>query len=154
MPEQNQVENVVVQMLDKALGPRLFKIAVGSDERDGADFEGQRSDRFLFVSHLEFEALVAAVNGMKRKLERGRLDSRVEKIDQLTTEDIVRTAKTFRWGRSMPKWTVIVSGAELPARPLVLEAAGAPPNDSTNSHRAVAILKSLGFDTRYEGRSV
>jgi len=44
---------------------------------------------------------------------------------------------------------VIVSGRELPARPLVLEAAGVPPNDPTNSHQAVEILQRLGFETRY-----
>jgi len=54
----------------------------------------------------------------------------------------------------MPKWTTIVDGTELPARPLVLEAAGVPPNDPTNSHQAVAILKNRGFDVRYEGKSV
>jgi len=54
----------------------------------------------------------------------------------------------------MPKWTVIVEGKEIPARPLVLEAAGVAPNDRTNSHQAVAILKDRGFDTRYEGKSV
>jgi hypothetical protein len=51
----------------------------------------------------------------------------------------------------MPKWTVIVGGRELPARPLVLEAAGVPPNDPTNSHQAIAILEGLGFETRYAG---
>jgi hypothetical protein len=54
----------------------------------------------------------------------------------------------------MPKWTVIVGGRELPARPLVLEAAGVPPNDPTNSHQAIAILESLGFETRYAGEAV
>lgn len=49
----------------------------------------------------------------------------------------------------MPKWTVIVEDRELPARPLVLEAAGVPPNDPTNSHQAIAILENLGFETRY-----
>ncbi|MGC1618138.1 MAG: hypothetical protein WA765_06565 [Candidatus Acidiferrum sp.] len=49
----------------------------------------------------------------------------------------------------MPKWTVIVDDRELPARPLVLEAAGVPPNDPTNSHQAIAILENLGFETRY-----
>jgi hypothetical protein len=52
----------------------------------------------------------------------------------------------------MPKWTVIVEGMELPARPLLLQAAGVAPNDPTNSHSAVAILKAHGFETRYEGR--
>lgn len=42
-----------------------------------------------------------------------------------------------------------MNGRELPARPLVLEAAGVPPNDPINSHQAVAILRSLGFETRY-----
>jgi hypothetical protein len=28
------------------------------------------------------------------------------------------------------------------------------PNDSTNSHQAVAILKERGFDVRYQGRMV
>jgi hypothetical protein len=54
----------------------------------------------------------------------------------------------------MPKWTAIVDGRELPARPLVLTAAGVAPNDPTNSHMAVAKLKAFGFDTRYEGKSV
>jgi hypothetical protein len=54
----------------------------------------------------------------------------------------------------MPKWTVIVERRELPARPLVLTAAGVPPNDPTNSHQAVSKLKALGFDTRYERKSV
>jgi len=54
----------------------------------------------------------------------------------------------------MPKWSVIVEGRELPARPLVLEAAGVPPNDPTNSHQAIAILKNRGFDVRYEGKTL
>ena len=45
----------------------------------------------------------------------------------------------------MPKWSVIVEGRELPARPLVLEAAGVPPNDPTNSHQAVAILQQMPY---------
>jgi hypothetical protein len=49
------------------------------------------------------------------------------------------------------KWTVFVGDRELPARPLVLEAAGVPPNDPTNSHQAVEILRRLGFETRYAG---
>lgn len=42
-----------------------------------------------------------------------------------------------------------MEGRELPARPLVLEAAGAQPNNPTNSHQAIAILDRLGFETRY-----
>ncbi len=77
-----------------------------------------------------------------------------EPVEALTREDILRTAKKFRRARKLPKWTVVVTQMEFPARPLVLEAAGVPPNDPTNSHQAVAKLKSLGFDTRYEGKSV
>jgi hypothetical protein len=77
-----------------------------------------------------------------------------QRVAALTREDIARTARSFQWNRQMPKWTVVVEGRELPARPLVLEAAGVAPNDTTNSHQAVAILKSRGFDTRYVGRSV
>ena len=43
----------------------------------------------------------------------------------------------------------MVGERELPARPLVLEAAGVPPNDPINSHQAVEILRRLGFETRY-----
>ena len=72
---------------------------------------------------------------------------------KLTRADILRAASGFSWLRKMPKWTVVVEGRELPARPLVLEAAGVPPNDPTNSHQAVAILEGLGFETRYAGNS-
>lgn len=68
---------------------------------------------------------------------------------ELTRVDVIRAASRLRWRRKMPKWTAIVEGRELPARPLVLEAAGVPPNDPTNSHQAVDILKRLGFETRY-----
>ena len=76
------------------------------------------------------------------------------KVAALTQEDIIEAARNFKGNRRMPKWTTIVEGKELPARPLVLDAAGVAPNDSTNSHQAVAILKDLGFETRYEGESV
>ena len=68
---------------------------------------------------------------------------------ELTRAEILRAANRFRWTRKGAKWTVIVGERELPARPLVLEAAGVPPNDPTNSHQAVEILKRLGFETRY-----
>jgi hypothetical protein len=68
---------------------------------------------------------------------------------ELTRAEIVRAANNFRWTRKGAKWTVIVGDKELPARPLVLEAAGVPPNDPTNSHQAVEILRRLGFETRY-----
>jgi hypothetical protein len=68
---------------------------------------------------------------------------------ELTRAEIVRAANHFRWTRKGAKWTVIVGERELPARPLVLEAAGVSPNDPTNSHQAVEILRRLGFETRY-----
>src|ERR1700735_2418680 len=76
------------------------------------------------------------------------------KVSQLTRQDIACAAADFEWRRQMPKWTVIVEGRELPARPLVLEAAGVPPNDPTNSHQAVALLQDRGFDIRYGGRII
>src|SRR5580658_10300359 len=75
------------------------------------------------------------------------------RVSALTREDITAAAKRLQ--RSRPaKWTAIVDGRELPARPLVLEAAGVPPNDPTNSHQAVAILKERGFDVRYQGKTI
>src|SRR5712691_4084848 len=68
---------------------------------------------------------------------------------ELTRAEILRAASKFRWTRKGMKWTVIVGDRELPARPLVIEAAGVPPNDPTNSHQAVEILRRLGFETRY-----
>ena len=76
------------------------------------------------------------------------------KVAALTRKNIIEAAKCFKGTRRMPKWTAIVEGKELAARPLVLDAAGVAPNDTTNSHQAVAILKDLGFETRYEGKSV
>jgi hypothetical protein len=75
-------------------------------------------------------------------------------VAALTRKDIIDAARNFKGTRRMPKWTAIVEGKELPARPLVLDAAGVAPNDTTNSHQAVAILKDFGFETRYEGKSV
>jgi hypothetical protein len=68
---------------------------------------------------------------------------------ELTRAEVVRAADHFRWTRKGTRWTVMVGERELPARPLVLEAAGVPPNDPTNSHQAVEILRRLGFETRY-----
>ncbi|HSC45639.1 MAG TPA: hypothetical protein VLC94_07395 [Candidatus Acidoferrum sp.] len=67
----------------------------------------------------------------------------------LTRADILAAATRFKWTRRGLKWTVMVGNREFPARTLVLEAASAPPNDSTNSHQAIEILKRLGFETRY-----
>jgi hypothetical protein len=76
------------------------------------------------------------------------------RVSALTKEDIAAAARNFRWNRQMPKWSVIIEGRELPARPLILDAAGVPPNDPTNSHQAVAILKQQGFDVRYQGKTI
>ena len=76
------------------------------------------------------------------------------KVAALTRQDIVAAAQKFKATRRLPKWTTLVGGKELPARPLVLDAAGVAPNDTTNSHQAIAILKELGFETRYEGKAV
>ena len=70
----------------------------------------------------------------------------------LRRQDIINAAGSFTWSKRMTKWSTVVEGKELPARPLVLRAAGVAPNDATNSHQAVAILKDLGFETRYEGK--
>lgn len=77
-----------------------------------------------------------------------------DKVNALKRSDILRTEKAFPWNRPLPKWTTIVNGRELPVRPLVLQAADVPPNDPTNSHQAVAKLKDLGFEVRYEGKAV
>jgi hypothetical protein len=73
-------------------------------------------------------------------------------VDELTKDAIIKFAAGFDWTRKMPKWTVVIDGKEFPARPLLLAAAGVPPNDPTNSHMAVARLKTLGFETRYLGQ--
>ena len=52
-----------------------------------------------------------------------------EKVAALTRQDIIKAARNFQWHRQMPKWTTIADGRELPARSLVLDAAGVPPND-------------------------
>ena len=70
-------------------------------------------------------------------------------VKALTRDQIVKTAENFTWDKKLPKWTVIIEGRELPIRPLVLAAAGVRPNYPTNSHMAVSILESLGFETRY-----
>src|ERR1035438_6589806 len=74
------------------------------------------------------------------------------RVSALTREDITAAAKRLRSSRPA-KWTVIVEGRELPVRPLILEAAGVPPNDPTNSHQAVKILEDWGFEVRYQGKA-
>jgi hypothetical protein len=76
------------------------------------------------------------------------------RVAALTRQDITTAARNLRWTRQMTKWSVIVEGRELPVRPLILEAAGVPPNDPTNSHQAVEILKQQGFDVRYRGKTM
>jgi hypothetical protein len=75
------------------------------------------------------------------------------RVAALTRDEITAAAKRLCASRPA-KWTVIVEGRELPARPLILEAAGVPPNDPTNSHQAVKILEEKGFDVRYEGKAM
>ncbi len=77
-----------------------------------------------------------------------------EKVAALQREDITAAARTFRSNRQMAKWSTIVDGREFPARPLVLAAARVPPNDPTNSHQAVALLKERGFEVRYQGKPI
>ena len=74
------------------------------------------------------------------------------KVAALKKQDIIKAARSLEWSKRLTKWTALVEGQELPARPLVLHAAGVAPNDATNSHQAIAILKGLGFETRYEGK--
>jgi hypothetical protein len=76
-----------------------------------------------------------------------------EKVNALTRDDIIRTAKDFHWNRQLPPWTVMVNKVEYPVRPLVTQAADVAPNDSTNSHQAVRKLNDLGFETRYNGKT-
>lgn len=74
------------------------------------------------------------------------------RVSALTRGDISAAAR--RLGPTRPaKWTVVIEGRELAARPLVLEAAGVPPNDPTNSHQAVKILQERGFEVRYRGQA-
>src|SRR5882762_8974351 len=75
------------------------------------------------------------------------------RVSALTREDITAAAKRLHGSRPA-KWTAIIDGRELPARPLVLDAAGVPPNDPTNSHQAVAILRDCGFDVHYQGKTL
>ena len=77
-----------------------------------------------------------------------------DKVAALKREDITMAARTFRSNRQMGKWSTIVDGREFPARPLVLAAAGVPPNDPTNSHQAVALLEERGFEVRYQGKPI
>jgi hypothetical protein len=86
---------------------------------------------------------------MHNKLYTMEMEEYMRSPKELTRAEIVRAANNFRWTRKGTRWTVIVGERELPARPLVLEAAGVPPNDPTNSHQAVEILRRLGFETRY-----
>jgi hypothetical protein len=74
------------------------------------------------------------------------------KVAALTRQDVIKASRSLAWSKRMTKWSTFVEGKELPARPLILHAAGVAPNDATNSHQAVAVLKDLGFETRYEGK--
>ena len=50
----------------------------------------------------------------------------------------------------MPKWTVIVEERDLPACPLVLDAASVPPDELP---QAIAILENLVLETHSAGKS-
>jgi hypothetical protein len=76
-----------------------------------------------------------------------------QRLEQISRDDVIRAAANFTWSKKLPKWTVVVDGREVPARPLILAAVGVPPNDPTNSHMAVARLQTLGFEIRYEGHT-
>src|ERR1700722_5646429 len=76
------------------------------------------------------------------------------RVAALKREDISAAAKTFRSNRQLPKWSTRGIGREWGALPLVLAAAGVPPNDPTNSHQAVALLKERGFEVRYQGKTI
>src|SRR4029077_16862806 len=86
---------------------------------------------------------------MNNKLHMMVLRNLMRNPKELTRAEIIRAASNFRWTRKGMKWTVIVGDRELPARPLVLEGAGGPPNGPANSQQAVEILRRLGFETRY-----
>ncbi len=68
----------------------------------------------------------------------------------VTRNDVERAADDIELGGSA-KWTVIVKGREVPARPVLLKACGELPNSKINSHKSVAILKKLGFPVMYQG---
>jgi hypothetical protein len=68
----------------------------------------------------------------------------------LTKLDIERAADACELGANA-KWTAIVGGREVPTRPVVLKACGELPNSKINSHKAVDIMKKLGFKVMYQG---
>lgn len=70
-------------------------------------------------------------------------------VQKLQKQDVLDAARTFRPGRKLQKWIVIINGQEFSARSLLLYAARVAPNDSTNSIQAVAKLQELGFEIRY-----
>jgi hypothetical protein len=59
-------------------------------------------------------------------------------VDQLSREDILRCAKTSSMDSKNAEWTVVIEARDLPARPIVLTAAGVPPkrsNQFAHGHR-------------------
>ena len=75
------------------------------------------------------------------------------RVSALTRADITAAAKRLRGSRPA-KWTAIIDGRELPARAACSGGGRSTPNDPTNSHQAVAILKDFGFHVRYQGKNV
>jgi len=146
------VGGVTVQALQEHEGCP-FAIFVAEDGSPIFDF--QSKNRALSVSYKEFTQLLDAMTALKEMYEDDERQAfHWFKVHKLTRDAVLRAARTFHGIRKTAKWTTVVEGVELPARPLILEAAGVPPNDPTNSHQAVAKLKALGFEVRYEGRTV
>jgi hypothetical protein len=91
----------------------------------------------------------------RRRTERREVERRAARPKlKPTREAILNVAKSFQWSGSMPNWTTVVDGRELPARPIVLKAARVSENNPTNSGEAAVILSDLGFEVRYKGATI
>jgi len=90
----------------------------------------------------------------RRKAERRKAERRVSPKIQASRQDILDAARTFQWKGKLPEWTTVVGGRELPARPLVLEAARVSDHNPTKTGEAAVILTDLGFEVRYKGTTV
>src|ERR1035437_4471175 len=86
----------------------------------------------------------------RRKAQR-RLNS--PKI-KATRQDIIDVARNFQWKEPLPDWTTVVDGRELPARPLVLNAARVSDHGPIETGEAAVILSDFGFEVRYKGTIV
>lgn len=86
----------------------------------------------------------------RRKTERRVAAPRI----QTTRERVIKAVKSLQWTGPLPNWTVIVDGQELPARSLLLKAAGVSSHNPTDSELAAVILSDLGFEVRYRGTTI